>query len=683
MKLAVAMAAGLAAILASTADAAELALKRVMLSSGGLGYFEYEAEIDGPSELTLTVKLDQVDDVLKSLVVYDDKGGIGGVTLPGREAASRALKDLPFEPEALGSTAALLRALQGSAVTVGGAQAMSGRVVSVDEEIQYAPEGREIGRRHRVSLLTERGLQQFILEQAESVTFADKALTGEIDSALARLAAGRERDARRIAIAMRGEGRRLVRAAYVVAAPMWKASYRLTLPADPAASKAAMQGWAVLENMSGTDWKDVELTLVSGRPVAFRQALYESYYIDRPEVPVDVVGRLLPRVDRGAVALMEQSAQGGAADSMERKQAEPAMAPPPPVAAPAPLGAGGPLRQRYDLAGVATRIQAEEAATQVVFRFAAPVNVPQGQTLTIPVIDRAVPAERVALYQPETAARNPLAALRLNNDGDTGLPAGVLTVYERGTGAGGETMTYVGDARLGTLPVGDRRLVSYALDQKITVEREIKNASVLSSGSIAGGVLRYSSNQQQATTYRIKSTVPAPVTLLLEQPLPAGWKLARPEAGGAEISEGRLRLPVALSAGERTVEAVIERPLEQSLALIDGARDRIAAFARAPELDAATRDRLAEVLKRHDALDELTRQVEALDTQETAVVDDQGRLRENLQSVPQNSDLARRYLAKLQAQENELDELRKKRGELVKQRDAARAALADYVNRAG
>ena len=64
--------------------AQDLALKRVMLSSGGMGYFEYEANVEGDATLKLTVSLQQVDDVLKSLVVYDDKGGVGGLSLPGR-----------------------------------------------------------------------------------------------------------------------------------------------------------------------------------------------------------------------------------------------------------------------------------------------------------------------------------------------------------------------------------------------------------------------------------------------------------------------------------------------------------------------------------------------------------------------------------------------------------------------
>ena len=64
-------------VLHTSAFAAEdLVLKRVLLSTGGVGYFEYEAEVEGDTELSLNVRLDQVDDVLKSIVVFDDKGGV-------------------------------------------------------------------------------------------------------------------------------------------------------------------------------------------------------------------------------------------------------------------------------------------------------------------------------------------------------------------------------------------------------------------------------------------------------------------------------------------------------------------------------------------------------------------------------------------------------------------------------
>src|ERR1043165_9072986 len=186
------------------AQAQDLALKRVMLSSGGLGYFEYEAAIDGDATLKLTVGLDQVDDVLKSLVVYDDKGGVGGLSLPGREPLKQGFKDLPFDESSLGSPAALLATLKGAQISVGGGRAMSGRIVSVEPETATVNDGKTTIRRTRVTLLTDRGLQQFILEDAENLQFADPALREKIAQALAAIQTNRAKEARTIDLSTRG-----------------------------------------------------------------------------------------------------------------------------------------------------------------------------------------------------------------------------------------------------------------------------------------------------------------------------------------------------------------------------------------------------------------------------------------------------------------------------------------------
>ncbi|MCZ6448219.1 MAG: hypothetical protein O6831_08270, partial [Alphaproteobacteria bacterium] len=104
----------------SGAQAQSLPLKRVMLSTGGVGYFEHEATVIGDAELSLEIRLDQVDDVLKSIVVYDATGRVGTIGLPGREPLAQAFRDLPFGLDALASPAALLGALKGAEVEVSG-----------------------------------------------------------------------------------------------------------------------------------------------------------------------------------------------------------------------------------------------------------------------------------------------------------------------------------------------------------------------------------------------------------------------------------------------------------------------------------------------------------------------------------------------------------------------------------
>ena len=658
------------------AFAQDLVLKRVMLSSGGLGYFEYEATVDGDATLKLSVSLGQVDDVLKSLVVYDDKGSVGGLSLPGREPLAQAFKDLPFDQGSLGSPAELLQTLKGAQVTVGGSRSISGRIVSVEEDSVALPDNKGMVKRTRVTLYTDRGLQQFILEDAENLQFADAALRDKVGQALVAIQGNRAKDARTIDLTMRGQGKRTVRVAYIVEAPVWKASYRLTLGADPAAARSGLQGWAVVENLSGQDWKDVELTLVSGRPVAFRQALYNAYYLTRPEVPVEIAGRLMPGIDRGGVTADQQRAKSSLPmpapapyrAQQERSVGAPAMAPPPPPPA--------------EMASAAEQIEASDAATQVIFKFPRAVSVENGRTLSIPIVDRQVPAARLALYQADTAARNPLAAIRLTNDGESGLPPGIITLYERDKGG---YVSYVGDARLSGFPVGETRLLAYALDEKIIIERDVAQTDRVASGTIANGALRLSRVVRQTTVYRVRGPAKEPRQLVVVQRRLPGWTLTKPERKDVELSEGNYRIPFQLPGGDETqiFEVVQEQTQQQEIRLVESAAEQIRVYAQAREFDAKTRDALTKVLQLQQAAAEAQRKVQQVEAERQAIVQEQARLRDNLARVPANSDLQRRYLATLDKQESDLEALAIRRADAEKAAEAAREVLRTYVSQLG
>src|ERR1022692_1498732 len=164
----------LMAALMTRAHAGELALKHVMLSSGGVGYFEYAADVDGDAALGLDVPLGQVDDILKSLVVFDQAGGVAGIELPGRDNTVQAFGDAPFGPEALESPTAYLNALVGTEVTVQGPRPMTGRIVRAEPVTETTE--KTSTQRTRVTLLGADGLRQFVLEDADSVQIADPTL---------------------------------------------------------------------------------------------------------------------------------------------------------------------------------------------------------------------------------------------------------------------------------------------------------------------------------------------------------------------------------------------------------------------------------------------------------------------------------------------------------------------------
>jgi hypothetical protein len=138
-----------AAIGAAPAHAADLTLHRVMLSAAGVGYFEFGGHVEGTGSLGLDVPLSQVDDVLRSLAVFDDHGGVGSIELPGRDDSVSAFADVPFGAAALNAPADLLASLRGDEVAVTGPAAMTGRIVSVVAEPLLGPAAVTAGRRPR------------------------------------------------------------------------------------------------------------------------------------------------------------------------------------------------------------------------------------------------------------------------------------------------------------------------------------------------------------------------------------------------------------------------------------------------------------------------------------------------------------------------------------------------------
>ena len=673
---------------ATPATAAEpaLVLKRVTLSTGGVGSFEYQARVTGDADLSLTVRRDRVDDVLKSIVVYDDQGGLGTISLPGREPLRELFRELPFGPEALESPLDLLKALRGAELLLTGVHQLTGRLVAVTEERVELPDHAGTVIRHRLSLMTPDGLRQAILEDLETVRPTDSRLQAQLDGALSAIARHGERDRRTLVLHTTGTGERTLRVAYVVEAPLWKAAYRLTLDSGTGGTggtgtslRGGLQGWAVLENLSGEDWTDVDLTVVSGRPVTFHQALYDAYYVTRPEVPVDVMGRILPGPDQGATAAPPPSPPPRAlAEEQTRRFLTRGLGigaateePVPPAGSAAPVPAAP--NRLAELVPATT----DEAATQIAFRYPAPVSVANGHSLLLPILSRPVPAEPLALYQPAVEPRHPLAVVRLTNDGASGLPPGVLTLYERG--ANGD-VTYVGDARLTALPSGEVRLLSFAVDQKITIDRSDGQTQTVSWGRIADGILELVTTDRATTTYTITGAAHEPRKVVIEHPRQPGWELVTPAPATVEMTADAWRIAADVAAGKTvSVVAATERPRQDRFELVDLPAAQINLAVNARALPADLRQAVAKVGQLRATVADRQHQADQLEQDMADLTRDQQRLRDNLQAVGATSDLGRRYVAKLGEQEDRLDRIGQDLTTAQAATEAARQALTDYV----
>ena len=196
------LAAGLLLTVAATSSAAEPTLRRVLLSTGGVGYFGYDATPDAEGRLWLTVPLDQVDDILKSLTVLGADGAVRSVSLQGPTPLRDLFRDLPFGEGDLADLPGLLARLRGAEVQIVGRASLHGRILTVARE--DVVEGETRSARHRLTLASPDGVRSVILETIDGLTFANAELQQEMDRVLALLAEGGSAQQRKLEIRLAG-----------------------------------------------------------------------------------------------------------------------------------------------------------------------------------------------------------------------------------------------------------------------------------------------------------------------------------------------------------------------------------------------------------------------------------------------------------------------------------------------
>jgi len=71
---------------------------------------------------------------------------------------------------------------------------------------------------------------------------------------------------------------------YVTEAPVWKPSYRIAISDT---GKVMLEGWAIVDNTSGEDWKDVKVGVGSSSALSFRYDLWSVRTVERETLHVN------------------------------------------------------------------------------------------------------------------------------------------------------------------------------------------------------------------------------------------------------------------------------------------------------------------------------------------------------------------------------------------------------------
>jgi len=649
----------------ATAPVATNRIESLTLSSGGMAEIHRRAQVDGKGIVRIEVPLAQVNDILKSLVIRDAGGQVGGLVLDGLSPVEETFSRLPFTPEDMGSLPSLAAALQGVKIRVSsGGRSIEGMSLGVSN--QAVTEGPNTRNEQWVSVMTDTGQAQTLRMGADAtLDILDPAMRDKLQQAAQVSGRGRTDTVRSIAIELSGKGERAVDIDYVVSAPVWKTAYRL-MTTDQ--NTARLQAWAVLENASGEDWNGVNVTLSSGAPVMFSQALLERHWNQRQQLAVSASTATPGRLDNVA---QTDDVRAELAEPASNMRARKSMPPPPPLPAPVMM-APPPSPIAGAISAPSGETIGQEGQTSASYRLPTPVTLQAGRTLSVPFIDAELPSERLSVFQPERRSVYPVAAVLMKNNTKTSLPPGILTVYNAQDG-------HVGDAQMPALPAGEDRMASFAEDRKVTITTEAKPQEQITQVVLADGVLRATRLTRLATTYAIKGAADAPRTVLIEHPRRNGWTFTSEALTGATPSHHRLRTTVA-AGGTAKVEAMAERSDVQQITLLDADANALFRWS-GTAADPKTAAQLKELAERRTRLTQADAELETLGTEQEEAVANQGRIRENLAAVPADSSLGQRYAKALGQEEDRIAEIGKRRQQAQAKVQALRKELVAALSK--
>jgi hypothetical protein len=664
---------------AAGSSAAVLPLRRVILYKNGIGYFEHSTQVNGSQDLHIDFTTGQLNDALASLTATDLGGGqVTSVRFNSIAPLSERLRALHLPLNQQPTRQQFLNALRGTQVEIqSGTARVTGKLLSVERAAKPAGPPREMQTVLLVSVITDAGdMRSFELGPGVSVRMADGELRGDVAQYLKLIGSERAEDVRRMTITDNGTGERTVRVSYISEVPVWKSTYRILLPSD-ADEKPLIQGWAVVDNTLGEDWKDVQLALVSGSPQSFVQNLSTPYYVRRPEVPLPHSAMLTPQTHEGALMPMAPASgpgYGGGGGTLGALKSGAFGRPLRGFVAANEAAIGGSVAQSVVVRpNIADQIQPQATGRQLseLFEYDIknPVTIGRNQSALVPILQAKLDAEKVTLWNAGESV--PLRALWLNNNSGMALDAGTFDVLD---GA-----TFAGEGLFDTISAGQKRLVSYAADPAIQVStRESIPPEEVTRIRIAKGLMWTTRMMRQTETYRVSDSDTSPRTVVIEHPVRPGWELPE-DLKPDETTESYYRFKVSVKPHESSKLEVKETHPELSQMSLSNVTDSyVELLARQKRLTPEMETAFRKILDQKNALGAIDGKIQSRQQDAENISKDQDRIRENMKALKggtEEKELLGRYVHELNEQEDHLSSLRSQLASLKTQRQEAEIQL--------
>jgi hypothetical protein len=638
------------------AKLAEVPVTRVVLFSSGVGYFEHNGAVAGPVTSDLRFETAQINDVLKSLVVYDRGGGhITTITYPANDPVNRTLRSFEVNLSGDPPLADILKQMRGAPVSVSLAEdTAKGLILGVEQKEKTVGRGdaEKAIKVWIVNIVTDSGIRAVSLDDVRKLEILDEKIKKEMNQALAALAQARDQTKKIVTVHFDGTGRRDVGMGYLVETPVWKTTYRLMLPDAKSANNGELQAWAIVENQTDNDWENISLSLVGGRPISYIELLYQPLYISRPVVSPTIIGSIVPQTyDNGIIVPGANSAIVVQAPRMSLNNSGGGYGGyggggyggggggyggmPPAGGIGGAIVSGGmgeaPANPMADFTQGVAAI-AEAAKIGEMFHYTVDkVSLPRQQSSMIPIVAEAVKFDRVSIYSPSVSTKYAMRGVRLFNGTGKYLLGGPVTVMDTVK----EGHSYAGDAKIEDIPPGQSRLLSFALDQDLVIQAapDLGDEALLT-GSVVKGTFWLKYRSQVSREYTLQNKAEIDKTIVLEHPRADEYALIEP-ANAVEKTDRVYRFEVPLKAKEtRTIKVVLERTRDEKMELVNVQDKPLLFYVREGKIPPKVREVLQTVLSKRGAAADIERKINKAGVERTQLLQEQANIRENLKVLP-------------------------------------------------
>jgi hypothetical protein len=642
----------------SAADAARLPVTRVILYKNGVGYFEHAGQVHDSQDVNVDFTTAQLNDVLKSLTVLDlGKGRITGVSYNSNAPLERRLGSLHLSVGENPTTAQFLDALRGARLEVrSGSESASGRLLSIDQREIPIKDDQKVTI-DQISIVSDSGeVRVFDLTPSTSVRVAEKDVNDEVGKYLGLVASTRDQDVRRMTISTAGDGERNLVVSYISEVPVWKSTYRIVIPNE---GKPLLQGWAIVDNTVGEDWKNVELSLVAGAPQSFVQELSQPYYTRRPVVPMPENAMITPQTHEatieteavnGQLALPSGMAGGVIGGVAGKAQSQLS-------AVGGGVGGGvfhtGPANSKQWLEADADKLEAAITTAQTrdlgdlfEYKLQDRITIRKNQSALVPILQARIDAEKVSVWNPSQPSV--LRALWVDNTSALTLDGGSFNVLE------GDA--FAGEGLMDPIKPGEKRLLSYAADLGVLVEAKQKEENQrVTRVFIAHGTMTQSTQEREEHTYTIRNRDASSRTVVIEHPARTGWKLtddAKPTESSPSFH--RFRLTVEPKKTE-TLLVKEYHPVANSYQLSNVTDDQVKFFLAQKMINPEIEQALRKMIAQKNSIAALDAEVASRKAKISGISEDQQRVRENMKALKgsvEEKALVARYVRELNEQED-------------------------------